>query len=103
MTQYRVRYNPDFCSHRAGIVFHRSGSGRLRQHQHRDVLMKHETRNNVSELPTKEQVIETVIDIFVREIGFIEGIAGFVLRHLPKKLEMCHQYHVLIRRSNEPR
>lgn len=34
--------------------------------------MKNETENNASKLPTKEQVIETVIDIFVREIGFIE-------------------------------
>ena len=114
--------------------------------------MKNKTKNNALDIPTKEQVIETVIDIFVREIGFIErkevsrttnidedfyiytddislfllavekhfnikpapkdwltidptieGIASFVLRHLSKKLEMCHQYHVLIRRSNEPR
>ena len=34
--------------------------------------MKNEIENNASALPTKEQVIETVIDIFVREIGFIE-------------------------------
>lgn len=34
--------------------------------------MKNETENNTPTLPTKEQVIETVIDIFVRVIGFIE-------------------------------
>lgn len=34
--------------------------------------MKNEIRDDASALPTKEQVIETVIDIFVRVIGFIE-------------------------------
>lgn len=34
--------------------------------------MKNETENNGLGLPTRERVIETVIDIFVREIGFIE-------------------------------
>lgn len=34
--------------------------------------MKNETESNTSDIPTKEQVIETVIDIFVRVIGFIE-------------------------------
>ena len=36
------------------------------------VRMKNETGSNASNLPTKEQVIETVIDILVRTIGFIE-------------------------------
>lgn len=35
--------------------------------------MKNETENKSPDLPTKEQVIETVIDIFVRTIGFIKG------------------------------
>lgn len=34
--------------------------------------MKNEIENNRLGIPTKEQVIGTVIDIFVREIGFIE-------------------------------
>lgn len=34
--------------------------------------MKNETENNAADLPSKDQVIETVIDIFVRVIGFIE-------------------------------
>lgn len=34
--------------------------------------MKIEIESNAPGLPTKEQVIETVIDIFVRVIGFIE-------------------------------
>ncbi len=34
--------------------------------------MKNPTENNVMLLPSKDQVIETVIDIFVRVIGFID-------------------------------
>ena len=34
--------------------------------------MKNETENSAPNLPTKKQVTETVIDIFVRTIGFIE-------------------------------
>ena len=34
--------------------------------------MKNAMENNTGSLPSKEQVIETVIDIFVRVIGFIE-------------------------------
>ena len=34
--------------------------------------MKNAMENNTGSLSFKEQVIETVIDIFVREIGFIE-------------------------------
>jgi acyl carrier protein len=34
--------------------------------------MKNETENKTPIPPTKEQVIHTVIDIFVRVIGFIE-------------------------------
>ena len=34
--------------------------------------MKNKTKNNALDIPTKEQVIETVIDIFVHTIGFIE-------------------------------
>lgn len=34
--------------------------------------MKNETENNTPDIPMKEQVTETVIDIFVRTIGFIE-------------------------------
>lgn len=34
--------------------------------------MKNATENNAADLPSKEQVIETIIDIFVRVIGFIE-------------------------------
>ena len=34
--------------------------------------MKNETENSTLVLPTQDQVIETVIDIFVRVIGFIE-------------------------------
>lgn len=34
--------------------------------------MKNEIESDASELPTKEQVIETIIDIFVNTIGFIE-------------------------------
>ena len=30
------------------------------------------TENSASDIPTKRQVIETVIDIFVRTIGFID-------------------------------
>ena len=33
--------------------------------------MKNALENNAGELTSKDQVIETVIDIFVREIGFI--------------------------------
>lgn len=34
--------------------------------------MKNVMENNAGGIPSKEQVIETVIDIFVRVIGFIE-------------------------------
>jgi len=34
--------------------------------------MKNAAENNVMNLPSKEQIIETVIDVFVRVIGFIE-------------------------------
>jgi hypothetical protein len=34
--------------------------------------MRHVMENNAEALPSKDQVIETVIDIFVRVIGFIE-------------------------------
>lgn len=34
--------------------------------------MKIETEDSTPDIPTKEQVAETVIDIFVRTIGFIE-------------------------------